>query len=47
MAHQSTGNPAKVTYISPMVPDIKDSEPVEVKKEDDEDLSLEEALSTL
>ncbi len=47
MAHQSAGNTAKVTYISPMVPDIKDPEPVEVKEENNEDLSLEEALSTL
>ena len=42
MAHQSAGNPAKVTYISPMTPDIKDPEPEE--KEEEFPQSLEEAL---
>ena len=46
MAHQSTRARAFVTSISPEPEiDIKDPEPVEDKKE--EDLSLEEALSTL
>ena len=46
MAHQNNKARAFVTSISPDPEiDIKDSEPVEDKK--DEDLSLEEALSTL
>ena len=46
MAHQRTRARAFVTSISPEPEiDIKDPEPVEDKKE--EDLSLEEALSTL
>ena len=46
MAHQNNKARAFVTSISPDLEiDIKDSEPVEDKK--DEDLSLEEALSTL
>ena len=46
MAHQSTKARAFVTSIAPDTEiDIKDPEPVEDKKE--EDLSLEEALSTL
>ena len=46
MAHQSTKARAFVTSIAPEPEiDIKDPEPVEDKKE--EDLSLEEALSTL
>ena len=46
MAQQNTQNPAYVTFLTPTPEiDIKDPEPVEDKKE--EDLSLEEALSTL
>ena len=46
MAQQNTQNPAYVTFLTPTPEiDIKAPEPVEDKKE--EDLSLEEALSTL
>ena len=46
MAHQSTRARAFVTSISPEPEiDIKDPEPVEDKKE--EDLDLEEALTSL
>ena len=48
MAQQNTQNPAYVTFLTPTPEiDIKDPESVEDKKEDNEDLSLEEALSTL
>tara|TARA_B100001250_G_C19367304_1_gene600318 strand:- start:102 stop:242 length:141 start_codon:yes stop_codon:yes gene_type:complete len=46
MSHQSTGNPANLTRFQ-LQTNTKEEKPEEKEEKFDEDISLEEALSTL
>ena len=46
MSHQNSGNPAKLTRLQ-LEQHMKDEHPEEKAEKFDEDISLEEALSTL
>ena len=46
MSHQNSGNPAKLTRVQ-LEQHMKDEHPEEKTEKFDEDISLEEALSTL
>ena len=43
MAHQKAGNTAKITYMSP----VTETQDVQSEKKEEEDLDLEEALTSL